>query len=164
MEVIKQFLMPETFNDIKQKMFSAIFPWFLSDGVAVPKDGHHMLSHIVYMDNTTNSDFYKNLIPVIEKLNAFSLVRIKANLHYKTNKIIEHGYHTDFGNLNINSNLKSAVYYINTNNGYTKFKNGQKIFSEENKMIIFDAKEPHTGSSCTDEEFRIVINFNFFTK
>ena len=50
---------------------------------------------------------------------------------------------------------------MNTNNGYTRFKKS-KVRSEENKMVIFNSKEEHTGSSCTDQEFRVVINFNYY--
>ena len=58
-------------------------------------------------------------------------------------------------------NIKSAIYYVNSNNGYTKFKNGKKILSKQNKLIIFDNDQPHTGSTCTDERIRVVINFNY---
>jgi hypothetical protein len=56
-------------------------------------------------------------------------------------------------------NSKTGIFYINTNNGYTKFKNKKLIKSEENKLIFFDSSKEHTGTTCTDELFRIVINF-----
>ena len=56
---------------------------------------------------------------------------------------------------------KTGIFYINTCNGYTKFKNGEKIKSEKNKYVEFDSILEHTGSSCTDEKRRIVINFNY---
>ena len=78
----------------------------------------------------------------------------------ETQKIIEHGFHID-NPISKTSKQKTAILYINTNNGYTKFKK-LKVNSEENKMIIFNSKEEHTGSSCTDQEFRVVINFNYY--
>ena len=39
--------------------------------------------------------------------------------------------------------------------------NGKKILSKQNKLIIFDNDQPHTGSTCTDERIRVVINFNY---
>ena len=61
-----------------------------------------------------------------------------------------------------NKKLKTAIYYVNTNNGYTKFKkNNKKIISEKNKLIIFDNDLEHTGSTCTDDRLRVVINFNY---
>ena len=76
----------------------------------------------------------------------------------KTEKIIEHGLHTDVDY----DNSKTAVYYCNTNNGYTRLVDGTTINSIENRMLIFDSKTPHTGSTCTDTPFRTVINFNYF--
>ena len=55
----------------------------------------------------------------------------------------------------------TSIFYINKCNGYTKFKNGKKFKSEENKLIEFNSKFEHTGSSCTDENRRIVLNINY---
>ena len=37
----------------------------------------------------------------------------------------------------------------------------KKITSEENKLIKFNSQLEHTGTSCTDENRRVVINFNY---
>jgi hypothetical protein len=36
------------------------------------------------------------------------------------------------------------------------------IKSEENKLLSFDTDIEHTGSTCTDEKIRIVLNLNYF--
>ena len=51
--------------------------------------------------------------------------------------------------------------YLNSNNGYTRFKEGGKIFSERNKLVKFKGNKYHTGSTCTDKEYRSIINFNY---
>ncbi len=68
---------------------------------------------------------------------------------------IEHGMHNDQ-----NAGV-SGILYVNNCNGYTKFENGKKIKSEKNKYIEFDSTLKHSGSSCTDQQRRIVINFNY---
>ena len=52
-----------------------------------------------------------------------SLVRIKANLNpvTETLQIHDDAWHNDF------DNMTTAIYYLNTNNGFTKFKNGDKV-------------------------------------
>ena len=40
-------------------------------------------------------------------------------------------------------------------------KTGEKIKSEENKYVEFNSTIEHTGSSCTNQNRRIVINFNY---
>ena len=162
---IRNFLEPDEFNKVQNEILGGNFSWYLADGIAMPHDGHNMLSHIAYAHNNVNSDFYNFCVPIIKKLDAFSLVRIKANFHWQTKEIIEHGHHNDFRNLKDKTDLHTAIYYINTNNGYTKFKStGKKFYSEENKMVVFKASEMHTGSSCTDKNFRVVVNFNYFPR
>ena len=56
----------------------------------------------------------------------------------------------------------TSIFYINTNNGYTKFKDGTKVESIANRMITFPANMEHCGTSCTDKNIRIVINFNYY--
>jgi hypothetical protein len=58
-------------------------------------------------------------------------------------------------------NLTTAIYYVNSNNGYTKFKSGEEIKSLENRLIVFKCNLLHSGTTCTDEKRRVVINFNF---
>ena len=61
-------------------------------------------------------------------------------------------------------NIKTAVYYCNTNNGSTLFQNGKKVDSKGNRIVIFDGHQKHCGVDCTDENVRVVINFNYFEK
>jgi len=58
---------------------------------------------------------------------------------------------------------KAAIYYLNTNNGYTLFKEGKKkINSVKNRMIFFDSDAYHLGTNSTDCKNRLVLNFNYF--
>ena len=160
MKVIENFLPIKEFNTIKNIMTGRNFAWFLHKGVNHDNDNYYQFCHNFYSHYrpSTTEDNLSIINPIIEKLKIVSLLRIKANLIYKTNKIIEHGYHVDFENLN----NKTSIFYVNSNNGYTLFKNNKKIKSNENTLVEFDSKLEHTGTTCTDEEYRIVINFNYF--
>jgi hypothetical protein len=140
------------------------FPWYFNDGVNKQHDGHIQFLHTFYSNFSVNSEWMSIVEPILKILNPLSIIRIKANLLGKTNEIIEHGMHVDQTTKTNNKQLKTAIYYVNNNNGYTKFKNGKKILSEENKLIIFDNDELHTGTTCTDEKTRVVINFNYVEK
>ena len=61
----------------------------------------------------------------------------------------------------ITSKLTTSIYYIGTNNGYTELENGQKIESVANRLVSFPANTSHRGVTQTDEQRRIVINFNY---
>ena len=152
---IKNFLKKKDFKHLENTMHGVFFPWFLN-AVVTTRPDFYQLCHIFFIDHKVNSPFFKNLKPILDILKPRELLRIKANLLFKTPKIVEHGYHVD-----TNEPHHTAILYLNSNNGYTRFKDGKKITSEKNKLIKFDGSLPHTGSSCTDHSYRTVINFNY---
>tara|TARA_R110000787_G_scaffold25200_1_gene70874 strand:- start:877 stop:1401 length:525 start_codon:yes stop_codon:yes gene_type:complete len=161
--LVKKFLSKNKFKAIKDHMIhNGMFPWFFNETVvdAPPNvDKYFQFTHTFYDNGKWNSNEAPLLDPIIQKIKPLALVRIKANLQTRSNEIIEHGFHTDFQSNQ--SNITTAIFYINTCNGYTLFEDGTKILSEENKWYEFDSKKNHTGSSCTDEKCRVVINFNY---
>ena len=164
MKITENFLNNDDFQRIKETMLSGFFPWFYSKGISYQLDPSHQFVHNFYSEDHMHSNYFYLLKPFLDKLNIRSLIRIKANFLSKTEKIIEHSFHVD-NDVVENTTQKTAVFYLNTNNGYTLFKNNnKKIKSEENKIIVFNSKEQHAGTTCTDEEYRIVINFNFFDR
>ena len=42
-----------------------------------------------------------------------------------------------------------------------QFKEGDKVESVANRVVIFDPTLEHRSVTCTDEKRRIVINFNY---
>lgn len=161
-KVIDNFL---PYMDAKNLHFNLLedpnFPWFLVNGVLVEKDTYYKYDfqfvHSFLYENGLTSSFYNYVSSLILALNPKKVYRIKANLNPIADSIFEHGYHVDFPNLNI----KTAVYYVNSNNGYTKFKNGDIVESVANRILIFDSQMQHTGSTCTDKNYRCVININY---
>ena len=92
------------------------------------------------------------------------LLRIKANLRTRTSKINETPFHVDLQFLS-EEKLKhwtTAIFYVNTNNGYTEFEDGTKVESVANRMVTFPSNTRHRGTSCTDKNMRVIINFNYF--
>jgi hypothetical protein len=158
MKVIQNCLNKEDFVNLKNLMISKIFPWYITWGIAYSDKKDYQFTHNFYKDYEIKSNYFNLLKPILKKLNIASIIRIKANLLIKSNKIIKHGFHVDYDI----KNAKTAIFYINTNNGFTEFKNKKISKSEENKLIVFNSNLEHTGTSCTDEVFRIVINFNYF--
>jgi hypothetical protein len=163
---IKNFLKKEDFKHIDDTLHGIFFPWFLNPVVTTQRTflGHiptkpsdfYQLCHLFFIDHKVNSEFFKDLKPILDILKPRELLRIKANLVFKTPKIVEHGYHVD-----TDEPHHTAILYLNSNNGYTRFRDGKKITSEKNKLIKFDGSLRHTGSSCTDHSHRTVINFNY---
>lgn len=162
--VTENFIEEEQFQKIQSTLMGSEFEWRFNDHVNRSYDLNEtedvnifQFVHVFYSNHSRHSNYFNLIDPYIKKLNVKSLIRVKANLLTRTNEIIEHGYHTDQ-----NFDCKTAIAYINTNNGYTIFDDGKKINSVENRVVQFDTNIEHSGSTCTDQKTRIVINFNYF--
>lgn len=170
MEIIDNFLPNEEFKKIQQFILSYNFPWYFLDSKSSPSIpilcddlNNYQFCHVLFDDeNQTNnpylSQYFPIVKPIIDHLSLKKLLKVKVNLNIKADKIQKYSFHTD----NNNFNCKTSIYYLNTNNGYTVFENGDKVSSLENRILIFDSQQKHTGTTCTDQKFRSVINFNYF--
>jgi hypothetical protein len=163
--VIDNFLPQEEFNLIKNVILGPTFPWSMHDIVAQDKllcdsKYNNQFVHSFYMSPFVESQHLDLLSSILNKLQPEAIIRIKANIVPCTDKIVEHGFHTDLPG-KLEQVCKTAVFYLNTNNGYTLFNDGERVASVENRIAIFDTKDLHTGTSCTDTAFRAVINFNY---
>ena len=74
----------------------------------------------------------------------------------------KHGFHIDNKFLVNTDTCFTSILYLNTNNGYTEFENGTKVESIKNRLIKFPLSYRHTGTTCTNQPFRSVINFTYF--
>jgi|TARA_R100000455_G_C6247036_1_gene104528 hypothetical protein len=158
MNIYKNFLNEKDFKQIESFMMSPNMPWFFNDGVVSWNDKKYFQFTFLFLDEGKKNcvDKHFNILkPFFKKIKFNKLNRIKANLLTKDKKIIEHGMHTD------QKQGITGIFYLNTCNGYTKFETGEKIKSEKNKYIEFNSTLKHTGSTCTDEKRRVVINFNY---
>ncbi len=134
------------------------FPWYFDDGMVKSGDGKYQFTH-GFLKNNNVSPYFSIIEPCINKLGCNRLVRVKANLNHKTLFHKRSEYHVD--QTGAPSTIKTAILYVNTCNGWTRFKKGGKVKSVANRVVIFDNDLEHAGVSCTDENRRVVINFNY---
>ena len=164
-EVIDNFLPTYQFKSLKNILFSTHFHWYFNDRIIEGDKGRkYQLFHVLYdlkKEYNGRTEKFGEVEPIINligyKLNVTKLHRIKANLRPKSffNRS-SGGYHIDGYDCS-----HTSIYYINTNNGYTKFKNGTKVKSVENRMVVFPSNLGHQGYTCSDQLRRVVINFNY---
>jgi len=158
-EIIDNFLSEKEYLKIKHLMLDdwKNFPWFYTPSVASENDNDIYFVH-TFQEKEFNlqSPTLQNLIPILKKLNIVDLWRVKGNLYPNQNKFIEHDTHIDYDEPH-----QAAIYYINTNNGYTKLEDGTKVSSIANRMLFFDGSKNHQSTNCTDEKIRLNINFNY---
>jgi hypothetical protein len=160
-QVIDNFLEKKEFDRLQSLLMNAQFPWHYSSSMLVEPGYNFKFTHIFYEFNIPTSNFFNEMDSFVDKLNIYSIIRIKSNLLTKTNEIKSNGWHCDLPDEPSSGLFKTSVFYINTNNGYTVFENGKKINSVENRMLVFPSNIKHQGTTCTDENIRVVINFNY---
>lgn len=99
----------------------------------------------------------------LDRLNCKRCDRMKINVTSKTPTVVEHGYHTDFWDVSdTDLKMNTAIFYFNTCDGYTGIKtdkgNIKRIQSVENRICIFPPHWRHTGTTTSDDRYRIVLN------
>ena len=167
-EIYDNFLEKEDFSNLQSLVAGDNFPWYYNTEVVVGIEKeplkNHQLTHTLYRDNVVCSQLWGNFYTLINKINPFLLYRMKLNCNFYAQDRYEHGMHIDIHDApqNTNLNLKTAIFYINTNDGYTRMEStNEKIQSVENRLVVFDYKERHTGCTPTDAQARFVLNINY---
>tara|TARA_R110000803_G_C11795969_1_gene298707 strand:+ start:79 stop:597 length:519 start_codon:yes stop_codon:yes gene_type:complete len=164
-KVIDNFLTKQEHAEIYKELNgeTGLFPWFYSDCVNHNNDPKEQFQfcHQFY-DMIPNSQYFHLVKPLINKLDMTAIAKIKANLLLKTKIPVVFGYHSDY---NWKHKWWTAIYYVNSNNGKTIFKESKKnVVSKENRLVLFDGRLEHCGTTSTNSKKRIVINLNFFNK
>ena len=101
--------------------------------------------------------------PLVDKIRFIALHRIKANLEpikpERTHSDFHYDVHKDGKPCSF---MTTAIYYVNTNDGYTEFETGDKVNSVANRLVKFPSDIKHRGVSQLDTKVRCVLNLNYF--
>ena len=166
-QIKDNFLPLDTFLKFEKLVQGNNFGWYLSEVIGLSdefiatcnKIDNYQFTHMFYYNNIPQSRYYEEYIsPFISLLNIKSMLKAKINLNPKTEKNIKHGFHRD---TYIDESFTSILYFNNTN-GYTEFKNGEKVQDVKNRLVTFPSHLYHTGNTCTDNSYRIVLNLNYY--
>jgi len=161
MNVIDNFLPDHTYERMESILLGPQFPWNFNIRTVYESDSgleDFQFVHDFYAPiSGPVSKYYSLIDPIIDLLGVKYLVRVKANLNTNTHTCFERQFHRD-----VDLDCKTAVYYVNTNDGYTKFEDGTKIESVANRIAIFESGLKHCGTTCTNKKSRVVINLNYF--
>ena len=170
MKIIDNFLPDYQFKQIQSIFLGTFFPWYYNERVVNPSADGYNPKNYQFVHTLFNSEPPWNGIPsdqyqYLKNSSFFALLgvnkfeRIKVNLNTRTIFNRGSGWHIDSEHIPEVKN--TAVYYLNTCNGYTKFKKGGKVKSVENRIVIFDSQLYHQGYTCTDQKRRVVMNLNW---
>jgi len=165
--LINNFLDNETFENIYKVIASNDMPWYTQPGAAKDGDGQVLFTHVLVNEKQqVNSNLFETIgRPIVRKIKSvepdfFRIIRMKINCLPNQFKSIKSSYHTD---LPVSSNYKTLILSLNSNNGYTEFKDTKMpdFKSIKNSAFIFDGKKEHRSVSQTDTAYRWNINFNY---
>jgi len=155
-------------NFISQKELSSMielitgvnFPWYFQEQINthhLKTDNSFYFTHLLFIDNRINSDAFDVFFPIIDKLQAKSLIRVKLNCYPRTEKIQENEPHKDY-----EYDHKGLIFYFNNCDGYTKLNGSTKIETVANRALFFNPALPHQSSTCTNAKARFNMNINYF--
>ena len=148
-DVIDNFLNKEDFENIRNKICGKDIEWtFSSQTTSLLNDSDKLndflfskliqcslayYEDVCFSKPSVNDDLYFLLKPLITKLRAKFLIRIKANLTTVTEKPVKSDWHIDH-----EFEGTTAIYYLNTNSGCTIFRDySEKIRSVGNRELVF---------------------------
>ena len=170
LEIIDNFLDKENFLAIKNFIMSPRCQWryvdFIAhkDGRDQDKDGYFVHSFKDCHPQTLIDRFpespklpllVKLMSKIKEKINYQNILRIRSSLYPRRDAQKPDPFHVDY---DFSHNV--CIYYLNSNNGYTMFENGEKVPSVENQLVIFDGQKKHCSVVQTDTSARYIININ----
>ena len=175
MYIVENFLRCEDYQKIEEFIYSTDFEWKYNATKSLTRGGGHPSDHgyhnqqmfrTIYNNVTGVRDmkYLPHFMPVGALLAPFAALRMKINFQFPCAEVIQSPFHHDIAEHKIPNDVKvyTAILYLNTNNGYTIFEDtGEKIESKRNRLVVFDARRAHAGTSFTDARNRIVININF---
>ena len=162
-DIVDNFL-PSYHADTLVKTFNGtgrgdgLFPWlFINDLNEVGYLGNYYFTKDIVREWVVQDSYWMPLFsPLLEKLGCKKPCKLKVNLYPRTQRRVHHASHVDYES---NSGLITCLYYVNTNNGVTKFDGTfNSVKSKKNRAIFFDGSNKHHSTTPTDNNYRCSIN------
>ena len=168
LKIIDNSLEKDIFSTIQNTMmFGGDFPWFFHNRTSGIKDVESLrnfqFNHVFYCNDMINSQYFELVKPTIKMLNSACLIRVKANLTTYADNNYVGTFHTDHSELD-KQNYKTAILYLNSTDGGTKFQDDSIVECKENRLVIFNGNLSHAAITHTDCKIRVVINFVYIEK
>ena len=165
-QIFNNFLDQEVFLEIKKFIMSPRCQWRYvnyiahKDGRDNDNDGYFVHSFKdchpqTFEDRYPESPHFPLIVKILDKIQYQNILRIRSSLYPRRDVQKPDPFHIDY-----NFPHRVCIFYVNTNNGYTMFENGEKIPSVENQLATFDGSEKHCSVVQTDTPARYIVNIN----
>lgn len=172
-QIIDNALPENDFSVMESVFMGDEFPWYFAnysttgtpkESLGVMKD--YKFHHVLYRNYGPTSSLTSTIEPVLKLIDPIMLLTCRLFLTTYTGEKLNQGFHTDHqGNRNSDAegyrHVKTAILYINTNNGGTLFEDGEFVESVKNRLVIFKADQRHAAITATNVAARVVLNINY---
>ena len=181
MEILDNFLPHQEFVHLEQYFMGGVLLWTYQQhkvtcGPNEQDVDNYQFTHPFYFQEAFGGNFryeispdFQSILPLVNRLDFIALHKVKANFEPLKRKRFHSDFHYDWaemqdGNPIPSNTMTTAIYYVNSCDGYTEFEDGTVTEAVANRLVKFPANLKHRGVSQTDTRFKCVINFNFFEK
>ena len=111
-----------------------------------------------YQQAGFDEEYLPYFYPLLNEMVSGFLLRVSLNLTFATPNPYISDYHAD----NHAQNSFTNIFYLNSNNGGTKFKDsGEIVQSKRNRLVMFPSFRKHAAVNTTDTKLRWVLNINY---
>ena len=155
------YLLEKEMKDLENFLLSNKFPYYYNINIAgenTEKTDTYMFNHNLIWKNKECSNVGNMITNMVMKDIPYNnILRSKINFYLKSDTLKKHEFHKD----DTDEKIKIALFYINTNNGYTEFEDGTIVKSVRNRLVLFPCKLKHRSTTTTDTRHRVNININY---
>ena len=154
-KVLDNFLSKEHYQELVEEIHN--LPWFYCDAIDYFDESEPHKYQFIHTFWEHGISYNKKVVDLFSYyLQPITWCRIKANLSPARDHLTRNSLHTDgdYGDY-------TAIFYLNSNDGYTFFENDDKVESVANRLLIFPRETMHSGTTSTDKH-RMVINLNWY--
>ena len=162
MQVTEDFLQEEYYDHLNEIITSTQFPWMFQKRVAnIGEDpeedlNHYYFVHSLFFQNKVESPLYDDFLYLFQSLNVQFLHRARVLMFVNQGEQYVHDRHVDH-----TTNCKTALIYMNTNDGFTDFETGERVESVKNQLLLFDGSIPHSSSTPTNTKERLLLSVTY---
>ena len=166
--IIDDFISEDDLVKIEQNVLQAsIFKAYESTAFQESDDVYDVMMNRVFFspfyDSRTKAicdqEYLPYFYPIIDRIPDLKvLLRVSLNLTFATPEPNVSQFHID----NYIQNSFTNIFYLNSNNGGTKFeKSGDVVQSQRNRLVMFPSFLKHAAVNTTDTKLRWVLNINY---
>ena len=166
--IIDDFISEDDLVKIEQNVLQAsIFKAYESTAFQESDDVYDVMMNRVFFipfyDSRTkpicDQEYLPYFYPIIDRIPDLKvLLRVSLNLTFATPEPNVSQFHID----NHIQNSFTNIFYLNSNNGGTKFeKSGDVVQSQRNRLVMFPSFLKHAAVNTTDTKLRWVLNINY---